>query len=77
MQLLFYELVAFLAGVITGLLGTGTGTVVGPLFLHMGMTPQVGLESVSEIGLMFVFFGVFLKAFGILQVLTRISNTPV
>lgn len=37
-----YWVVVLIAGLITSLLGTGTGTVVGPFFLLVGMTPEVG-----------------------------------
>jgi len=36
---------ALLAGVTAGLLGIGGGMVIGPLFLAIGMEPQVGTSS--------------------------------
>ncbi|MEW5299379.1 MAG: hypothetical protein WDW36_002402 [Sanguina aurantia] len=46
-EFMVYSLVVFFSGITTGLLGTGTGTVLGPLLLEMGLTPQVTLRSSS------------------------------
>ena len=37
--------VALLAGVAAGLLGIGGGMVIGPLFMEIGMEPQVGTST--------------------------------
>ena len=44
-QLGKFPKVAVLAGVAAGLLGIGGGMVIGPLFLQIGMEPQVGTAS--------------------------------
>ena len=44
-QLGKFPKVAVLAGVAAGLLGIGGGMVIGPLFLAIGMEPQVGTAS--------------------------------
>ncbi|MEW5312999.1 MAG: hypothetical protein WDW38_004595 [Sanguina aurantia] len=46
-EFLVYSLVVFFSGITTGLLGTGTGTVLGPLLLEMGLTPQVTSATAS------------------------------
>jgi hypothetical protein len=40
-QLLVYCFFGITAGVLAGLLGVGGGTVMGPLFLELGIHPQV------------------------------------
>ncbi|OUZ99964.1 Transmembrane protein TauE like [Macleaya cordata] len=40
-QLIFYCFVGVLAGVVGGLLGMGGGFILGPLFLELGIPPQV------------------------------------
>jgi hypothetical protein len=40
-QLLVYCSFGVTAGVLAGLLGVGGGTVMGPLFLELGIPPQV------------------------------------
>ncbi|EPS70854.1 hypothetical protein M569_03904, partial [Genlisea aurea] len=40
-QLLIYALFGILAGVVGGLLGLGGGFIMGPLFLELGIPPQV------------------------------------
>ena len=40
-QLLVYCLFGILAGLIGGLLGMGGGFIMGPLFLELGIPPQV------------------------------------
>lgn len=40
-----FPIVALLAGVYAGLLGIGGGMIIGPLFLEIGMEPQVGTGS--------------------------------
>ncbi|OUZ99965.1 Transmembrane protein TauE like [Macleaya cordata] len=40
-QLIFYSFVGVLAGVVGGLLGMGGGFILGPLFLELGIPPQV------------------------------------
>jgi len=40
-----FPLTALMAGVTAGLLGIGGGMVIGPLFLSIGMEPQVGTSS--------------------------------
>ncbi|TVU09265.1 hypothetical protein EJB05_42723, partial [Eragrostis curvula] len=40
-QLLVYCLFGILAGLVGGLLGLGTGFIMGPLFLELGIPPQV------------------------------------
>ncbi|KAJ8773448.1 hypothetical protein K2173_004278 [Erythroxylum novogranatense] len=40
-QLVLYSVLALLAGIIGGMLGLGGGFILGPLFLEMGIPPQV------------------------------------
>ncbi|URE14749.1 PP-loop family [Musa troglodytarum] len=40
-QLIFYCLIGVLAGVVGGLLGLGGGFILGPVFLELGVPPQV------------------------------------
>ncbi|XP_044468575.1 sulfite exporter TauE/SafE family protein 3-like [Mangifera indica] len=40
-QLVFYCACAVVAGIVAGLLGIGGGFILGPLFLELGMPPQV------------------------------------
>lgn len=42
-QLISYCLFGVLAGVVGGLLGLGGGFIMGPLFLELGVPPQVSL----------------------------------
>ena len=49
---------AVLAGVTAGLLGIGGGMVIGPLFLSIGMEPQVGTSSCAFMILWTAFTGV-------------------
>jgi len=44
-QLKKFPTVSLLAGVAAGLLGIGGGMVIGPLFIEIGMQPQVGTSS--------------------------------
>ena len=41
LQLITYALCGVLAGVVGGLLGLGGGFILGPLFLELGIPPQV------------------------------------
>jgi len=43
LQLVIYCLFGILAGVVGGLLGLGGGFIMGPLFLELGIPPQVSL----------------------------------
>lgn len=43
LQLVIYCLFGVLAGVVGGLLGLGGGFIMGPLFLELGIPPQVSL----------------------------------
>lgn len=43
-QLVLYCFVGILAGVVGGLLGLGGGFILGPLFLELGIPPQVHLK---------------------------------
>jgi len=47
-QVLVYCLFGILAGLIGGLLGMGGGFIMGPLFLELGIPPQVHPASRSE-----------------------------
>lgn len=40
-QLVFYCACGVLAGIVGGLLGLGGGFIMGPLFLELGVPPQV------------------------------------
>ena len=40
-QLVFYCFCGLLAGIVGGLLGLGGGFILGPLFLELGVPPQV------------------------------------
>ena len=40
-QLVLYCIVGLLAGIVGGMLGLGGGFILGPLFLEMGIPPQV------------------------------------
>jgi len=40
-QILFYCLCGIVAGMVGGLLGLGGGFILGPLFLELGIPPQV------------------------------------
>jgi hypothetical protein len=40
-QLMVYCFFGVTAGILAGLLGVGGGTVMGPLFLELGIPPQV------------------------------------
>jgi len=42
-QLVIYCILGVLAGVVGGLLGLGGGFIMGPLFLELGVPPQVSL----------------------------------
>lgn len=44
-QIKKFPLVALLAGLAAGMLGIGGGMVIGPLFIEIGMEPQVGTSS--------------------------------
>lgn len=48
-KLFMYCLVGILAGVVGGLLGLGGGFILGPLFLELGIPPQVCLYSCSHV----------------------------
>nr|CAB3501478.1 unnamed protein product [Digitaria exilis] len=41
-RLLMYCLFGIIAGLVAGLLGVGGGFILGPLFLELGIPPQVG-----------------------------------
>jgi len=56
--LLQFPKTALLAGVTAGLLGIGGGMVIGPLFLAIGMEPQVGTSSCAFMILWTAFSGV-------------------
>jgi len=43
-QLIIYCVVALLAGVLGGLLGLGGGFMLAPLFLELGVPPQVSFK---------------------------------
>merc|ERR1719199_1282828 len=53
-----FPVTALLAGVTAGLLGIGGGMVIGPLFLAIGMEPQVGTSSCAFMILWTAFTGV-------------------
>jgi len=60
-QLTFYCLCGVLAGIVGGLLGLGGGFILGPLFLELGVPPQVRLLSFflchsQAIRILFLFF---------------------
>lgn len=40
-QLILYCLMGVVAGIVGGLLGLGGGFIMGPLFLELGIPPQV------------------------------------
>lgn len=44
-QLVFYCLIGVLAGIVGGLLGLGGGFILGPVFLELGVPPQVCASS--------------------------------
>ncbi|KAI3869332.1 hypothetical protein MKW98_025057 [Papaver atlanticum] len=46
-QLIFYSAVGVFAGVVGGLLGMGGGFILGPLFLQVGIPPQVSTATAS------------------------------
>ncbi|MBA0652292.1 hypothetical protein Goarm_015826 [Gossypium armourianum] len=48
-QILFYCSCGIIAGMVGGLLGLGGGFILGPLFLELGIPPQVLLKLVSLI----------------------------
>ena len=48
LQLVMYCLTGILAGVVGGLLGLGGGFILGPLFLELGVPPQVCVLSISN-----------------------------
>lgn len=60
--LLKFPRTALLAGVTAGLLGIGGGMVIGPLFLQIGMEPQVGTSSCAFMILWTAFSGVVIYA---------------
>lgn len=41
LQLVFYCSIGVLAGLVGGLLGLGGGFILGPVFLELGVPPQV------------------------------------
>ncbi|KAI9097887.1 hypothetical protein K1719_025658 [Acacia pycnantha] len=41
LQLVFYCFLGLMAGIVGGLLGVGGGSIMGPLFLELGVPPQV------------------------------------
>lgn len=45
-QLITYCFFGVLAGVVGGLLGLGGGFIIGPLFLELGVPPQVSSSSI-------------------------------
>jgi len=55
-----FPVTALLAGVTAGLLGIGGGMVIGPLFLAIGMEPQVGTASCAFMILFTAFSGVII-----------------
>lgn len=48
-QILIYCSCGIIAGMVGGLLGLGGGFILGPLFLELGIPPQVLLKLVSLI----------------------------
>lgn len=44
LQLTIYCIFGVLAGIVGGLLGLGGGFVMGPLFLELGVPPQVSFQ---------------------------------
>ncbi|XP_026419980.1 sulfite exporter TauE/SafE family protein 3-like [Papaver somniferum] len=46
-QLIFYSAVGVFAGVVGGLLGMGGGFILGPLFLQVGIPPQVSTATAT------------------------------
>ena len=57
-----FPVTALLAGLTAGLLGIGGGMVIGPLFLAIGMEPQVGTSSCAFMILWTAFSGVVIYA---------------
>ena len=57
-----FPFTALLAGLTAGLLGIGGGMVIGPLFLAIGMEPQVGTSSCAFMILWTAFSGVVIYA---------------
>ncbi|KAJ8605333.1 hypothetical protein CTAYLR_002384 [Chrysophaeum taylorii] len=55
--------VALLAGIAAGLLGIGGGMIIGPLFLEIGIEPQVGTSTCAFMILFTATSGVFLYLF--------------
>ena len=53
-----YPMLCVFAGIAAGLLGIGGGMVIGPLFLSIGMEPQVGTSSCAFMILWTAFSGV-------------------
>ncbi|CAA2992347.1 sulfite exporter family 3-like [Olea europaea subsp. europaea] len=51
-QLIIYSLLGVLAGIVGGLLGIGGGAIMGPLFLELGVPPQVA-SATSTFSMMF------------------------
>ncbi|KAJ1685096.1 hypothetical protein LUZ63_016486 [Rhynchospora breviuscula] len=49
LQLLSYCLIGILAGIVGGLLGLGGGFILGPLFLELGVPPQVSSATATFI----------------------------
>lgn len=47
LQLFLYCAAGILAGIVGGLLGLGGGFIMGPLFLELGIPPQVRAPSIS------------------------------
>lgn len=54
-QLIIYGLFGILAGLVGGLLGLGGGFIMGPLFLELGIPPQVSAGS-SQCSVAYVSF---------------------
>ncbi|KAJ4794510.1 Sulfite exporter TauE/SafE family protein [Rhynchospora pubera] len=48
-QLILYCLIGILAGIVGGLLGLGGGFILGPLFLELGVPPQVSSATATFI----------------------------
>lgn len=47
-QLILYCCCGIIAGMVGGLLGLGGGFILGPLFLELGIPPQVCFQSMTQ-----------------------------
>ena len=48
-RLFFYCVTALMAGTVGGMLGLGGGFILGPLFLEMGIPPQVEFPTLFQL----------------------------